>query len=88
MPYNFPYCLFVWSAAAALASGNSVILKPSELTSLSSLKMLEAFVCLPAGLVQCVTGHGRVGAQLVGSKDTHMVGFTGSVPTGKIVASE
>ncbi|NQY67142.1 MAG: aldehyde dehydrogenase [Flavobacteriales bacterium] len=88
MPYNFPFCLFVWSAAAALASGNSVILKPSELTSLSSLKMLEVFDCLPKGLVQCVTGHGRVGAQLVGSKDTHMVGFTGSVPTGKIVASE
>lgn len=88
MPYNFPLCLFVWSAAAALASGNSVILKPSELTSLSSLKMLEAFDVLPAGLVQCVTGHGRVGAQLVESEDTHMVGFTGSVPTARLVAAE
>ena len=54
----------------------------------SSLKMLDAFDVLPAGLVQCVTGHGRVGAQLVESNDTHMVGFTGSVPTGKIVALE
>ena len=88
MPYNYPFCLFIWSAAAALASGNSVILKPAEATSLSSLKMMEAFDGLPAGLVQCVTGHGRTGAQLVESNNTHMVGFTGSVPTGKIVASE
>jgi betaine-aldehyde dehydrogenase len=86
LPFNFPYCLFCWEAAAALASGNAVILKPSENTALSSLKFMEAFAPLPAGLVQCLPGGGEVGRRLVESADTHMVAFTGGVPTGQIIA--
>lgn len=85
LPFNFPYVLYAWEAAAALATGNAVILKPSENTSLCSL-MMEALSHLPAGLAQCVTGGGRVGARLVEHQDTHGVAFTGSVPTGRAVA--
>jgi len=86
LPFNFPYVLYAWEAAAALATGNAVILKPSENTSLCSLMMMEALSHLPAGLAQCVTGGGRVGARLVEHQDTHGVAFTGSVPTGQAVA--
>ncbi len=86
LPFNFPYVLFAWEAAAATAAGNAVILKPSENTSLCSLLMMEALSDLPPGLVQVVTGGGRVGARLVEHADTHGVAFTGSVPTGQAVA--
>ncbi len=86
LPFNFPYVLLYWEAAAAIAAGNSVIVKPSELTSLSTLKFMESFKALPSGVIQCVSGTGRVGKQLVSSNDTHMVAFTGSVETGQNVA--
>jgi len=86
LPFNFPFCLLCWSAAAALASGNAVIIKPSENTALSTLKFMETFAPLPDGLIQCLPGAGDVGRQLVESTDTHMVAFTGSVPTGQVVA--
>lgn len=86
LPFNFPFCLLCWSAAAALATGNAVIVKPSENTALSTLKFMEAFSPLPDGLIQCLPGGGDVGRQLVESTNTHMVAFTGSVPTGQFVA--
>ena len=86
LPFNFPYVLLCWEAAAALVAGNSVIVKPSEMTSLSSLKFMEAFASLPDGVIQCVTGGGAIGEQLVASSDTHMVAFTGGVETGRVVA--
>jgi acyl-CoA reductase-like NAD-dependent aldehyde dehydrogenase len=86
LPANFPILLLMWEAAAALAAGNAVIVKPSEFASLTTLKFMEAFAALPPGLVQCVTGGGAVGQQLVTHQDTHMVGFTGSVPTGQAIA--
>jgi len=86
LPFNYPLCLLAWQAAAALMSGNAVIVKPSELTSLTTLKLMESFRRLPAGLIQVVTGHGRVGAQLVEHRDTHMVAFTGGIDTGRRVA--
>ncbi|HEY0487346.1 MAG TPA: aldehyde dehydrogenase family protein [Mycobacteriales bacterium] len=86
LPANFPLLLLIWEAAAALAAGNAVIVKPSEYASLSTLKFMEAFAALPAGLVQCVTGGGEVGRRLVEHTATHMVGFTGSVPTGQAIA--
>jgi acyl-CoA reductase-like NAD-dependent aldehyde dehydrogenase len=86
LPFNYPFCLFCWEAAAAIASGNAVILKPSENTTLSSLKFMEAFSHLPDGLLQCLPGGPKVGGKLVESRDTHMVAFTGGVPTGQIVA--
>jgi acyl-CoA reductase-like NAD-dependent aldehyde dehydrogenase len=86
LPFNYPYVLLCWEAAAALAAGNAVVIKPSEYTSLSTLRFVEAFEELGPGVVQCVTGRGRVGGHLVESSDTHMVAFTGSIPTGRVVA--
>ena len=86
LPANFPVLLLIWEAAAALAAGNAVVVKPSEYASLTTLKFMEAFAALPAGLVQCVTGGGEVGDRLVRHPRTHMVGFTGSVPTGQAIA--
>lgn len=85
MPFNYPLCLLCWQAAAAIAAGNAVIVKPSELTSLTTLKFMESFLCLPDGLIQVVTGGGSVGQQLVEHKDTHMVAFTGGIETGRSV---
>jgi acyl-CoA reductase-like NAD-dependent aldehyde dehydrogenase len=86
LPFNYPLCLLAWQAAAALVSGNAVIIKPSELTSLTTLKLMESFQHLPPGLIQVLTGRGRVGAQLVEHRDTHMVAFTGGIETGRHVA--
>ncbi len=87
LPFNFPIVLFCWEAAAALSAGNAVIVKPSENTALTTIKFMEAFKCLPKGLVQCVTGGVRVGQQLVQSPDTHVVAFTGSIPAGQAIAT-
>jgi acyl-CoA reductase-like NAD-dependent aldehyde dehydrogenase len=86
LPFNFPLCLLCWQAAAAIASGNAVIVKPSELTSLTTLQFAAAFDHLPPGLFQVLTGGGQVGRQLVEHPDTHMVAFTGGIETGRIVA--
>lgn len=86
LPFNFPLVLLCWEAAAAIAAGNSVIVKPSELTTLTTLKFMAAFDALPPGVIQCVSGTGPVGKALVESTDTHMIAFTGGVETGHIVA--
>src|SRR6202789_1026403 len=86
LPFNYPLCLLCWQAAAALASGNAVIIKPSELTTLTTLQFAAAFDALPAGLVQVLTGGGPVGKRLVEHPDTHMVAFTGGIETGRLVA--
>ena len=84
--FNYPMTLLAWQASAALAAGNAVIVKPSEYTTLTTLMYMEAFEPLPAGLMQAVTGAGPAGRRLVESPDTHMVAFTGSVPTGQAIA--
>jgi acyl-CoA reductase-like NAD-dependent aldehyde dehydrogenase len=86
LPFNYPLCLLCWQAAAALASGNAVIIKPSDLTSLTTLQFVAAFDSLPHGLVQVLTGGGNVGKGLVEHGGTHMVAFTGGIETGRIVA--
>lgn len=86
LPFNYPLCLLCWQAAAALVSGNAVIIKPSDITSLTTLQFTEAFDCLPAGLVQVLCGGGAVGKRLVEHSDTHMVAFTGGIETGRIVS--
>ncbi len=86
LPFNYPLCLLCWQAAAAIASGNAVIIKPSDLTSLTTLQFVAAFDALPAGLVQVVTGGGAAGKRLVEHSDTHMVAFTGGIETGRVVA--
>src|SRR6202049_5182741 len=86
LPFNYPLCLLCWQAAAAIASGNAVIIKPSDLTSLTTLQFAAAFDALPAGVVQVVTGGGAVGKRLVEHSDTHMAAFTGGIDTGRTVA--
>ncbi len=86
VPFNYPILLFAWQAAASLAAGNAIIVKPSELTSMSLLVLMDAFADLPAGLVQVICGGGAVGKQLVEHRDTHAVAFTGSVPSAQAVA--
>jgi betaine-aldehyde dehydrogenase len=86
LPFNYPLCLLCWQAAAALASGNAVIIKPSDLTSLTTLQFVAAFDALPSGLVQVITGGGGAGKQLVEHPDTHMVAFTGGIETGRRIA--
>ncbi|MFM8955399.1 MAG: aldehyde dehydrogenase family protein [Actinomycetota bacterium] len=86
VPFNFPVLLFGWQAAAALAAGNAVIVKPSELTPLTLLAVMQAFDHLPAGLVQVVTGGAEVGQRLVAHESTHGIAFTGSVPAAQAVA--
>jgi betaine-aldehyde dehydrogenase len=86
VPFNFPVLLFGWQCAAALAAGNAIIVKPSELTSLTLLLVMDAFDELPAGLVQTVTGGAQTGRRLVEHPRTHAVAFTGSVPAAQAVA--
>ena len=86
MPYNFPLLLFAWQAAAALAAGNALIVKPSEVTSLTTLMAMQAFAELPAGLVQCVTGGRKTGSALVAHEKTHVVAFTGTIAAGLDIA--
>ena len=86
LPFNYPLCLLCWQAAAALASGNAVIIKPSELTTLTTLDSSKPSIRLPRGLVQVITGGGGAGRQLVEHPDTHMVAFTGGIETGRRVA--
>lgn len=86
LPANYPIVLAMWTGAAALAAGNAVIIKPSEWATLTTLAFASAFEALPAGLVQVIPGTARTSSQLVGHSDTHQISFTGSVPTGQIVA--
>ncbi|WP_166365800.1 aldehyde dehydrogenase family protein [Pseudomonas akapageensis] len=88
LPFNYPLCLLCWQAAAALVAGNAVIIKPSELTSLTTLQFVQAFAELGEGLVQVLTGGADVGQQLVRHADTHMVAFTGGIETGRSIARE
>jgi acyl-CoA reductase-like NAD-dependent aldehyde dehydrogenase len=88
-PFNYPMTLLSWEGAAALVCGNAVIVKPSEYTTITTLMYAEVFnKHLPAGLFQVVTGAGNAGRHLVEHPKTNMVAFTGSVPTGKAIASK
>ncbi|WP_339463598.1 aldehyde dehydrogenase family protein [Pseudomonas sp. EA_105y_Pfl2_R69] len=86
MPFNFPILLMCWTVAASLAAGNACIIKPAESTSLCTLKFMQHFRALPAGLVSCVPGDAQTAQLLVQSERTHAVAFTGSVAAGKAVA--
>jgi acyl-CoA reductase-like NAD-dependent aldehyde dehydrogenase len=86
MPFNFPILLMCWTVAASLASGNGCIIKPALATTLSTLKFMEVFEALPAGLIACLPGGAAVAQVLIASPLTHAVAFTGSVAAGKAVA--
>jgi betaine-aldehyde dehydrogenase len=87
VPWNYPILLMVWKVAPALAAGNTVIIKPSEMTPLTTLLFAEIFDHLPPGVVNIVTGFGAtVGRELVVSPHTHLIAFTGSFATGREIA--
>ncbi|WP_186386823.1 betaine-aldehyde dehydrogenase [Stappia sp. TSB10P1A] len=86
--WNYPIQIACWKAAPALACGNAVVFKPSELTPLSALKLAEILkeAGLPDGVFNVVQGYGETGAHLVEHPDVAKVSLTGSVPTGTKVA--
>ncbi len=88
VPWNFPLLLLAWKLAPALAAGNTAVIKPSEYTPLSTLKLIElAFDHFPPGVANVVTGAGETGEALVRHPDVPLVAFTGSVATGQRIAS-
>ncbi|HEY3867741.1 MAG TPA: aldehyde dehydrogenase family protein [Actinocrinis sp.] len=89
-PWNFPLPTAAWGLAPALAAGNTVVLKPAELTPLSSLRLAELALeaGLPEGVLQVVPGRGPVaGAQLVQHPDVAKIAFTGSTAVGRSIAA-
>ena len=88
VPWNYPLLLMSWKVAPAIMAGNAVIIKPSEHTPLSTLRLAEvAFNHLPRGVVNVITGYGaEAGEPLVAHPNTHVIAFTGSVATGKRIA--
>jgi acyl-CoA reductase-like NAD-dependent aldehyde dehydrogenase len=89
VPWNYPLLLMAWKVASALAAGNTVLIKPSELAPLSVLRMAElAFDGLPPGVVNVITGYGpEAGEPLVSHPDVRVIAFTGSLATGQRIAS-
>ena len=87
IPWNFPLLMAAWKIAPALAAGNCVVLKPAEYTSLSALMLAEIFeeADLPKGVVNIVTGDGRVGEKLVTHADVNKIAFTGSTQVGRMI---
>jgi betaine-aldehyde dehydrogenase len=89
-PWNFPLCIAAWKLAPALAAGNTVVLKPAELTPLTALRLEELVVeaGIPAGVVNVVAGPGSTaGARLVEHPDVAKVAFTGSTAVGRAIAA-
>ncbi|WP_424212125.1 aldehyde dehydrogenase family protein [Streptomyces sp. BI20] len=88
IPWNFPLLMLAWKIAPALATGNTVVLKPAETTPLSALFFAD--ICrqagLPKGVVNILPGYGDAGAALVEHPDVNKVAFTGSTEVGKRIA--
>jgi len=89
IPWNFPLLMLAWKIASALATGNTVVLKPAEFTPLTALAFAEicAEVGLPAGVVNIVTGDGSTGEALVKHPDVAKIAFTGSTEVGRAIRS-
>jgi betaine-aldehyde dehydrogenase len=87
VPWNYPLLLLAWKVAPALAAGNTVVAKPSELTPLSTLMLADCFSHLPPGAFNALAGAGDVGEAIVRDPRVEGVAFTGSVATGKRVAA-
>ncbi len=88
VPWNYPLLLMAWKVAPALAAGNTVVIKPSELTPLCTIFFAEIFDHLPKGVVNILTGFGtECGEPLVTAKGVDVIAFTGSVETGRHIAT-
>jgi len=90
VPWNFPLLMAAWKIAPALATGNTVVLKPAEQTPLTALRLAEliAEAGIPAGVVNVVPGFGETaGAALASHHDVDKVAFTGSTEVGKLIAN-
>ena len=87
IPWNFPLLMAAWKIAPALATGNTVVLKPAETTSLTALKLAELIrdSGLPKGVVNIITGAGETGAAIVNHPDVDKIAFTGSTEVGKLI---
>jgi aldehyde dehydrogenase (NAD+) len=89
IPWNFPLLMLAWKIAPALATGNTVVLKPAEFTPLTALAFAE--ICeeigLPGGVVNIVTGDGSTGEALVKHPDVDKIAFTGSTEVGRAIRS-
>jgi aldehyde dehydrogenase (NAD+) len=87
IPWNFPLLMLAWKIAPALATGNTVVLKPAEYTPLTALAFAEICkeVGLPAGVVNIVTGDGSTGEALVKHPDVDKIAFTGSTEVGRAI---
>ncbi|MDQ0569941.1 aldehyde dehydrogenase (NAD+) [Variovorax paradoxus] len=87
IPWNFPLLMLAWKIAPALALGNTVVLKPAELTPLSALLFAElaAQAGLPPGVLNVVTGDGGTGAALVAHAGVDKIAFTGSTDVGRLI---
>ncbi len=89
IPWNFPLLMLAWKIAPALATGNTVVLKPAEFTPLTALAFAE--ICheikLPAGVVNIVTGDGLTGEALAKHPDVDKIAFTGSTEVGRAIRS-
>src|SRR3989454_5854038 len=87
IPWNFPLLMVAWKIAPALATGNTVVLKPAEFTPLTALAFAE--ICqeigLPPGVVNIVTGDGSTGEALVRHPDLDKIAFTGSTEVGRAI---
>tara|TARA_R110001599_G_scaffold353859_1_gene600546 strand:+ start:47666 stop:49087 length:1422 start_codon:yes stop_codon:yes gene_type:complete len=83
-PWNFPLMIAIWHTMPALRSGNTVVIKPSEFTPLTTLRAAEIInEIVPPGVFNIVTGDGGLGAAISNHPDINKIVFTGSTPTGK-----
>lgn len=88
LPWNWPLMIGVWHVLPAIRSGNTVVMKPSPYTPLSTLRMAEIMnECLPPGVLNCVSGEDELGQWMTEHPDIQKIIFTGSIPTGKRVMS-
>ena len=87
IPWNFPLLMAAWKIAPALATGNTVVIKPAETTPLTAMMLAEIIdeAGLPPGVVNIVNGMGETGAAIVNHDDVDKVAFTGSTQVGKII---
>ena len=90
IPWNFPLLMLAWKIAPAIATGNTVVLKPAETTPLTALFFADVLrqAELPPGVVNIVTGDGRAGAALVKHPGVDKIAFTGSTEVGKAIQRE